>query len=330
MCSAGSSSLPAFFCGYLRDRHVFCRIIKPACLLLWIPQGKTCVLQDHQACLPSSVDTSGTGMCSAGSSSLPAYFCRYLRDRHVFCRITKSACLLLWILQGKACVLQDHQACLPTSVDTSGTGMCSAGSSSLPAYFCGYLREKLVFCRIIKPACLLLWIPQGKACVLQDHQACLTTSVDTSGKDLHSAGSPSLPVYFCGYLRERLVFYSYQACLSTSVDTSGKRISSAGSSSLPAYFCGYLRERLVLCRIIKPACLLLWIPQGKACVLQDNQVCLSTSMDTSGKGLCYAGSPSLLCYFCGYFRERLVLCRITKSACFCEYLRERLVFYRID
>ncbi|KAH3778433.1 hypothetical protein DPMN_180116 [Dreissena polymorpha] len=68
---------------------------KPDCLLLWIPQGKTCVLQDHQACLPTSVDTLGKGLCSAGSS-----------------------------------------ACLPTSVDTSGKDLCSTGSPSLPSYFC--------------------------------------------------------------------------------------------------------------------------------------------------------------------------------------------------
>ncbi|KAH3778437.1 hypothetical protein DPMN_180120 [Dreissena polymorpha] len=49
---------------------------------------------------------------------------------------------------------------------------------SLPTYFCGYLRERVVFCRIIKPACLLLWIPQGKACVLHDNQVSLPTSVD--------------------------------------------------------------------------------------------------------------------------------------------------------
>ncbi|KAH3778435.1 hypothetical protein DPMN_180118 [Dreissena polymorpha] len=108
-------------------------ITKPAFLLLWIPQGKACFLQDHQACM------------------------------------------LLWIPQGNTCVLQDHQACLPTS----GKGLCFAGSPSLYDYFCGYLREMLVFCRIAKLACLLLWILQGKACVLQDHQACLPTSVDT-------------------------------------------------------------------------------------------------------------------------------------------------------
>ncbi|KAH3778432.1 hypothetical protein DPMN_180115 [Dreissena polymorpha] len=59
-------------------------------------------------------------------SSLPAYFCRYLRERLVFCMIIKSVCLILWIPQGKACVLQDHQVCLPTSVDTSEKGLCSA------------------------------------------------------------------------------------------------------------------------------------------------------------------------------------------------------------